>query len=185
MEREDLKRIINDCLDGKKESFGKIVETFQRKIFNFCLYFLGSYEDAEDATMEIFLRIYKNLSSFNLSLDFKSWVFTIVRNYLRDIARRRKLEREYLNSQKGEEIERKSPEEIIIEESEKKNLQKALKDLPENYRAVLIFKYYMDLSYDEIAKIMGIPRNTVASMIFRGKEELRKILSRGVKNEVL
>ncbi len=184
MEREELKRIINDCLDGKKESFGRIVEAFQRKIFNFCLYFLGSYEDAEDATMEIFLRIYKNLSSFNLSLDFTSWVFTIARNYLRDIARRRKLEREYFSSQ-SEEIESKTPEEIVIEEDERKSLRKALTGLPENYRAVLIFKYYMDLSYDEISKIMGIPRNTVASMIFRGKEELRKILSKGVKNGML
>ncbi len=97
------------------------------------------------------------------------------------------MEREYISSQDREsvEINRESPEHIVIREDEKKSLQKALMKLPENYRDVLIFKYYMDLSYDEIAKIMGIPRNTVASMIFRGKEELRKIFSKGVKNEML
>ncbi len=88
--REELKRIIDECLDGKKESFSRIVDAFQRKIFNFCLYYLGSSKDAEDATMEIFLRIYKNLSSFNPNLDFSSWVFTIAKNYLRDIARKKK-----------------------------------------------------------------------------------------------
>lgn len=185
MEKKELKRIINDCLRGRKESFGRIVETFQRKIFNFCLYFLGSYEDAEDATMEIFLRIYKNLSSFHVNLEFSSWVFTIARNYLRDIARKKKLERDYFNSQQGKEIDYKNPEEIVMEEDERRSIHKALMNLPENYRAVLIFKYYMDLSYDEIAKIVRIPRNTVASMIFRGKEELRKILKKGVKNEML
>lgn len=181
MEKEELKRIINDCLEEKKESFERIVQIFQKKIFNFCLYFLGYYEDAEDATMEIFLRIYKNLPSFHLNLDFSSWAFTIARNYLRDIARRKKLEREYLNSRRGDEINSRNPEEIVIEENERGSIRKALMILPENYRAVLIFKYYMDLSYDEIAKIMGIPRNTVASIIFRGKEELRKILKKGVE----
>ncbi len=187
LDREEIKGIINDCLDGKKESFARIIDAFQRKIFNLCFYYLGSYEDAKDATMEIFLRIYKNLSSFNLNLDFSSWVFTITKNYLRDISRKRKVEREYISSLHRESLEKKSesPEDIVIREDEKKGLQEALISLPENYRAVLIFKYYMDFSYDEIAKIMGIPRNTVASMIFRGKEELRKILSKGVKNEML
>lgn len=178
-----LKGIINDCLDGKKESFAKIVDAFQKKIFNFCFYYLGSSEDAEDATMEIFLRIFKNLSYFNPNLDFSSWVFTIAKNYLRDIARRKKVEREYIFSHDKDNLEiySETPEEIIIREAEKENLRKALLILPENYRAVLIFKYYMDLSYDEISKIMGIPRNTVASMIFRGKEELRKIFDKGVR----
>lgn len=182
LDKEELKRIIDDCLDGKKESFSRIVEAFQKKIFNLCLYFLGSQEEAKDATMEIFMRIFKNLSSLNLNLDFSSWVFTIAKNYLRDVARKRKLERDYLYShdKNGLEITDESPEKIAIREAERKSLRKALKILNENYRTVLILKYYMDLSYEEIAKIMGIPRNTVASMIFRGKEELRKILAEGV-----
>lgn len=183
LEREVLKRIINDCLDGKKESFAKIVEAFQKKIFNFCFYYLGSTQDAEDATMEIFLRIFKNLSFFNPNLDFSAWVFTIAKNYLKDIAKRKKVEREYIFSHDKDslEISKDSPEEIVIREAEKENLRKALLNLQEKYRAVLIFKYYMDLSYDEISKIMGIPRNTVASMIFRGKEELKKIFDKGVR----
>ncbi|MGQ9619176.1 MAG: RNA polymerase sigma factor, partial [Candidatus Aminicenantia bacterium] len=186
LDRNEIKRIINDCLDGKKESFSRIVEAFQKKIFNICFYFLGSYEDAKDATMEIFLKIFSNLSSFNLNLDFSSWVLTIAKNHLRDISRRKKIEREYITSQLKEKVEisDETPEKVLIEKTEKKILMDALLNLFENERTVIILKYYMEFSYEEIAKIMEIPRNTVATMIFRAKEKLRKILEKGDKNEV-
>ncbi len=181
MEGKEIERIVHDCLDGKKESFERIVEAYQRRIFNLCFYFLGSFQDAEDATMDIFLKVYSNLSSFRSQFDFSSWIFTIAKNHLRDIARRRKVEKDYISSVEKElDDYEDDPEKVLIRDSEKRRLRKALLKLSENHRTVLIFKYYMDLSYEEIGKIMGLPRNTVASLIFRGKEELKRILEKGV-----
>jgi|Deesub1362B_J571_1020462.scaffolds.fasta_scaffold00100_22 RNA polymerase sigma-70 factor (ECF subfamily) len=176
MKEDELIPMIRECLNGNKEAFTKIVRHFQKQVFILCLQFLNSPQDAEDATMDIFLKIYSSLNSYNPDYKFTNWVFKIAINHLIDILRKRKREKiffsEFLEKMKHNELV--TPEFIFFKKLEINRIRNAMKQIPLKYKIVLMLKYYHDFSYEQIAEILNIPRNTVASLIFRGKQELRK-----------
>ena len=170
--------IIKECLNGNKEAFSKIVHHYQKRVFSLCLQFLNSPQDAEDATMDIFLKVYNSLNSYNSNYKFTNWVFRIAINHITDILRKRRREK-IVFSEFSKEIrcnELKTPEFIFFKKLEITRVRKAIKQIPLRYKTVLMLKYYHNFSYEQIAEILNIPRNTVASLIFRGKQELRKKL---------
>ncbi|MFQ6082420.1 MAG: RNA polymerase sigma factor [Candidatus Aminicenantia bacterium] len=179
MNEAEIISIIKECLNGKKECFGQIISHFQKQIFNLCLHLLGTPQDAEDATMEIFIKVYNSLPSFKTSYKFSTWIFKIAVNHLNDILRKRKREEKYLFtefSNRKNRAELRSPENVFFRKSEERELKKALKSIPIKYQTALMLKYYYELSYQQISEIMDIPTNTVGSLIFRGKNELREKL---------
>jgi len=187
MKEKKILSIIKECLNGNKEAFSQIIRDFQKQIFSLCLQFLNSPQDAEDATMDIFLKIYNSLNSYNPDYKFKNWIFRIAINHITDILRKRRREK-IIFSEFPEEIrhnEPKTPEFIFFKKLEINRVKEAIKQIPQRYKTVLMLKYYHDFSYEQIAEILNIPRNTVASLIFRGKQELRKkLVITGGNNEM-
>ena len=178
MKEIEIISVIKECLNGNKESFSKIIRHYQKPIFKLCLHFLNSLQDAEDATMDIFLKIYSSLNSYNPDYKFKTWIFRIAINHITDILRKRKREKIAFSEfpEKIAHNEPKTPEFIFFKKLEISKVKKAIKQIPLKYKTILMLKYYHDFSYEQVGKILNIPRNTVASLLFRGKQELRKKL---------
>lgn len=176
MNKVEISSIIKECLNGKKESFTQIINLFQDQIFNICFQFLRTHQDAEDATTEIFIKTFNSLNSFNTNYKFTTWIFKIAFNHLNDILRKKKREKKYLVSEFSNTMkhaEPVTPENVFFKKLEGNKLMKALKSIPIKYQSALMLKYYFELSYQEISEVMDIPKNTVASLLFRGKNELR------------
>ena len=179
MTNNEIVLSVNECLAGKRESYGPIIRCFQDKIFGLCFHFLGTSPDAEDAAVEVFIKAYRKLTDYNPQYAFSTWLFKIAVNHCIGILRRRKREKDYLETQRSNpalRIETSSPEVIFFEDTRQTALENAVSSLPVKYRTALILKYQQNLSYRQIGEIMGIPVNTVGSLILRGKRELREVL---------
>ncbi|MFC1591812.1 RNA polymerase sigma factor [Thermodesulfobacteriota bacterium] len=180
MEKTELAAIIKECQEGKNESFAYIVSAFQQQICRFCYHLLGSAEDAKDASSEIFMKTFINISRFDENQQFSSWLFRIAHNHCISILRKKKLEWKFLQSQllsaRATGYGPPPHEEHYCVCLQKDEIHKALKALPHQYTAPLLLRYQFELSYAEIAKVIDKPLSSVKVLIFRGKKKLRKIM---------
>lgn len=177
----DIKKWVNQCLQGNKDAFGPIVRWFQTRICNLCKHYLGTTQDAEDASADVFIKAYRSLSTFNPHYAFSTWLYRIAVNHCLSTLRRRKLETKFLEHA-TEDIHTSADAETLFFEKQKEKLyHQNLTNLPENYRTALMLKYQQDLPYNQISQIMDVPVNTVGSLILRGKKELRKKMKEALK----
>ncbi|MCP4213903.1 MAG: sigma-70 family RNA polymerase sigma factor [bacterium] len=188
MTNEEIVFSVNQCLNGRTESFSPIVRHFQARITNLCLYYLKTPSEAEDAAAEVFIKAYGALATYNPQYHFSTWLYKIATNHSLQLIRRKNREQRYLDSltEKGTSgnsdyrmVEQKCPEQIFFIEFRQEALREAIHNLPTEYRTALQLKYGDGLSYRDISAIMDIPVNTVGSLISRGKKVLRAQLNNG------
>lgn len=146
--------------------------------------------DADDATQEVFIRIWQNIDKFNL-LAAKSWIMRVTHNLCLDYLRKRKTElnRSYFID---EEMEETVTDEIEINNPAIKThimmlsskVKDAIKELPENLRSVFVMYELQGLKYKEISKTLDLPLNTVKVNLLRARKKLQKELKHYEKQAV-
>lgn len=136
----------------------------------------GNEEDAKDLVQETCYKALKNMDSLDENSNVKAWLFTIMRNLWLNQRKRNLISPIYLD----ETIENVSdewninPEELLINNETRQLLMKALNDLPDAYKEILILRYFEDFSYSEISKILDCPLGTVMSRLNRAREKLKE-----------
>jgi RNA polymerase sigma-70 factor (ECF subfamily) len=174
-----IKTIVHECLEGKEGAWKMLVNTYSKRIFNMAYQFAGSYQEAEDLTQDIFLKLYNSLSKYDFKRNFSAWLLTLAKNYLIDQYRRTKWEKKtredfnehYLSSEAFE-----NPEEGLMIEENKRTIWQGINNLTSEIRVAVILRDIQGKQYDEIAEIMSLPLGTVKSRINRGRLQLAKIL---------
>jgi len=188
MDEVEITTVISECKQGNKEAFAKIIRHFQGPVFHICFHFTHTNQDAEDAAADVFVKVYRSLSSFDPRYRFSTWIFKITVNHCIGLFRKKKHEKDYLISQfpdrSAEQRHEETPCALFFKELDQERVRDALDSIPAKYRAALILKYYRDCSYREISEILGVPQNTAASFILRGKKNLRKKLGDLKNSEV-
>ena len=178
--------IISRCKDGDRDAFNALMETYQKQVFNIAYGMLSDYEDASDAAQEIFIKVYKSISSFKGQSSFTTWLYVICRNVCNDILRKRQkrgFELSIYNSDDEQNPvgELKSDEPTPLERVEMNErqaaVQSAINELKPEYKEVLVYADMNELSYEEISKILKCPVGTVRSRLNRARSALRKKLS--------
>jgi RNA polymerase sigma-70 factor, ECF subfamily len=167
------KRLIISTLAGDLSAFEVIVKKYQGRILAHTWRLLKNEADAEDVTQETFVRFYETLGKFKKDSPIGPWIYKIATNISFDILRKNKK-----MTPLTYEIEDKQESnlETIIKNEEVDNLKKVLIKMPPKYKIPVISYYLKQLSYQEIARKMAIPLNTVRTRIKRGKEYLFKKL---------
>ena len=187
-----LAALIRRCVAGDAAAWEEIVKQFNRRIYNICFRFAGSTDDAEDLTQEVFIRIYRTLSSFDSDkASFNTWVTTVTRNLLVDHFRKTKNERltDSMDAPQGgdegaqslsEKIEDKgfTPDQRVQKQQTQQMVQDALTKLSPELREAVILRDLQDMDYKEIASALKVPEGTVKSRINRGRTELARLLQR-------
>lgn len=177
---------------GSDAVFDRLVLKHKDRLFNFCYWFLGDYQEANDAAQETFIRVYRSLKKFRFESAFSTWLYRIAvntcRNRLKSAAYRERKNVVRLDNPGAPEgadssveigDESRSPM-IELERKERWMLiKKAIDSLPPEQKTVVALRDIEGLSYDEIANITGFNLGTVKSKLARARLDLRKKL-RGV-----
>jgi RNA polymerase sigma-70 factor (ECF subfamily) len=155
---------------GATQSIQQLVEQHYASLYRFAFRLSGSAADADDLTQEAFCQAQKNLAQLRDGARAKGWLFTILRNaYLHKL---RALRRERVVPP-GSLPDHPVPMPDPLPEIDSEALQRALAELPEEFRTPLLLFYFEDFSYREIAEQMQVPLGTVMSRLARAKAHLR------------
>jgi len=193
----DWSQVVRQCMAGDSGAWAELVRAQHRRVYGLCYRFTGNATDAEDLTQDVFLKIYSNLTSFDLARgSLHVWITTMTRNLLVDNFRRTRNQRATSSLDDGWEsaeelkpIDRltargPSPHESAAQKELAKMVQDALARVSVELREAVILRDLQDLDYKEIAQVLEIPEGTVKSRISRGRAELARLLER-TKREVM
>ena len=176
-ERLEEAQLIDQARRGDHLAYGELVERYQVAVYNLCYRMLGQGQDAEDAAQEVFLRVFRQLGSYDPRHRFSTWVLSITSHYCIDQLRRRRLNLVPIDSIIAWARSRQAgPDDLAIEGETRDHLQALLAQLPEKYRLTLVLRYWHDLSYAEIADVVKLPENTVKTRLHRGRQLLAGLI---------
>lgn len=175
MDNDREKALIRQCRQGDRQALTALVEEYEGPVYNAVYRMLGSADEAADVTQTAFLKALENLDRFDPTYRFFSWLYRIAMNEAIDrIKQSRRFEpmpdslADPGSGPGGEAEQAESGERV----------QTALLGLGEELRAVMVLRYFVELSYDEIAAVLDIPAKTVKSRLFTGRQRLKQRLER-------
>ena len=164
---------------GDAEAWGELYREYAPAMFRFCRRALPTREDAEDATMEIFMKLKVKLVQYDATRSFSAWLYKVAANHCWDILRRRRIRQDKETGDlENVPLEHPDPSqlEMLIEQRSSEEVRKALAKMGARARMALVMRYYSDMSYDEIADELGVRRAFVGVVLLRARHELRQAL---------
>ena len=184
--------LVRRCIAGDAAAWEEIVQMYNRRIYNICYRFAGSGDDAHDLTQEVFIKMYRTLSTYDHTKGaFVTWVTTITRNLLVDHFRKTKQDRitdsmdtvasDHEDAQPlSEQIQDQSapPDAAVRRREVAEAVHAALAKISPELREAVILRDLQDMDYKEIASVLRVPEGTVKSRINRGRAELARLLQR-------
>jgi len=169
------KNLIQRSLAGDQDAFGEIFHDYKNLVYKTAFLMLGNNEDAEDILQSVFLLVYNSLSSYDSSKGaFTTWLHRITINQCLNIRRRRRFNLVSMTSWVENILVSPSSHEKQIEEEQ--FIEHALSNLSEKLRAIVILRYYWEMSYAEIASSLEIPLGTVKSRLSQALDGLAETL---------
>jgi len=157
----------------------EVARVYGRKIYNFAYRLTGNADDAHDLVQEVLLRVRRGLASYQPG-SFEGWLWRITRNAFLDDVRRRKRRPTAPMPDEVDRWDRASSDSADVEYdriSLGDDIQKALLELPVDFREAVVLCDVVGLSYEEIAHAAAVPIGTVRSRIHRGRKMLRELLA--------
>ncbi|MDR0833367.1 MAG: RNA polymerase sigma-70 factor [Candidatus Symbiothrix sp.] len=163
--------------DGSKQAFEAIYQKYHRLLYSVAFRYLSSTEDAEDATADVFVRLWEIRREVVIETSLRNFLYTMLKNYILNQIRGSK---PVFLTMDGAEIYQKEDEELVEELLEKKEMRnrlyKAIHSLPEQKRKICLFKMEENLKNEEIAQRMNISLNTVKTHYLLALRMLRMVL---------
>ncbi len=190
--------LVRRCIAGDAAAWEEIVQRYHRRIYNVCYRFAGDPENAQDLTQEVFIKMYRTLSTYDSGKGaFMTWVTTITRNLLVDHFRKTKGDRltDSLDTAPSEHedarplsdqvADRSQPPDQAVQSLQARAMvHEALQKLSPELREAVILRDLQDMDYKEIATALRVPEGTVKSRINRGRAELARLLQRTYKQVI-
>lgn len=166
------RELVSRYLEGDRSAFTALMERHERRVYNLAYRMLGRAEDAADASQETWLICLRKLSGFRGTSAFTTWLHRVAVNVCLDALRRRARE----DPSSGEEVEPPPAPDTTEATAGAVDVQRALLEVPEEFRAAMILHDVQGVPYEEIAESLGAPLGTVKSRIHRGRVALARAL---------
>ena len=179
----DENKCIKKAIAGDPDAFEQLMLQYQAQVYRLTFRMTNHAEDAADLTQEIFLKAWNNLDKFEFKSAFSTWLYRLASNLCIDFlrnSRRRQTVPLVFEDGEGEEQQidiidpAPPPEDVVIAAERQTHLNAAMEALEPEHREILTLRVVNDLSYTEIAAILGLKEGTVKSRLARAREKLRK-----------
>lgn len=174
-EREITADILEGCRRGEREPFRALYDAYKDKVYSICLYYFhGDRAAAADATQQVFLKLMTAVGQFRGNSDFATWLYRLVANTCLDGARRARAREARVAAEVLVDTlpGSTSPEQDLVRSQRARLVQEALSALPPNFRLAILLRYFEDLSYEEMARVLRCSMGTVASRLNRAQKLL-------------
>ena len=164
---------------GDQAAFGELFARYERRIYAFVYRMMGNPDDAFDLTQETFLKAYRALDKTDAELNVNAWLHRIASNACMDVLRRRQRLRwlpwEGAKHDRASSQREDDPEDTLLGDETQRSVARVLQAMSTRNRQAMILREYEGLSCEDIGEIMGVSRFAVKSILFRGREEFRKL----------
>ena len=176
----DEKALIGQILGGDQEAFARLVQAYQKPVYNLCLRMVSNPTDAEDLAQEAFVKAWRGLRFYKHEAAFSTWLYRLTSNVCIDFLRRQKKTVSLTVEEDAPDLEVPDaaplPEEQVLNKEKQHAVAAAMAQLEEEYRLALTLRVVDDLTYEQIAEVLDIKVGTVKSRIARARERMRKML---------
>ena len=182
----DDRKLVRAAQKGDAAAFRQLVEKYQRRVYQLAVGMLKDPDEAMDITQDTFVRVHRYLPSFKGDSSFFTWTYRIAMNLSLD-AQRKKARSERVDLEDGDEAEIEAamdppsaalagPQRAALNAELKGKIEEALAGLSENHRSILLLRELEGLSYEELAKVLGIRKGTVMSRLFHARLKMQNKL---------
>ncbi len=186
-DRSDEDLLLGYRSSGDTQAFEELVHRYERELFNYLRRYLGDAEMAEDAFQATFLQVHLKCDRFEPGRKVRPWLYTVATNQAIDAQRRERrhrmvsLDRRYAGRQGDEgagslaellDAEEPSPTDLLESAEQARYVRRAIRELPDSLREVLLLVYYQGLKYREAAEVLSIPVGTVKSRLHAAVRKL-------------
>lgn len=172
--------LISECIAGNEAAIEMFVRQYETGVFRLAVSIVGDSAEAGEITQETFIAALRSLPAYQDKKSLKAWLYTIALNRSRSHLRKRKVFerlRATLTTILQIETEKQVlPEEAVIQSEKETQIWRALNELDERHRIVVILRYFHELSVTEISDILSIHEGTIHSRLHSAREKLRNTL---------
>ncbi len=186
-EREQLddRTLVSRIVGGDRDLFGVLASRYEKRVINYVYRITHRYEDAHDLTQEIFVKVYLALDRYDPKYQFSTWLFRIAQNSAIDALRKKSIVEVPLARPTEEEPSGKerefadngiSPYRALKNKQLSAAIDKAVDNLPTDYRELIQLRHFAEMSYEEIASMKKLPLGTVKNKLFRARNLLKDAL---------
>jgi RNA polymerase sigma-70 factor, ECF subfamily len=179
MSEDDDAARVRACLAGDPQAFAALVDLYERPVYNVALRMLRNPEDARDIAQTVFMKAYQNLANYDPQYKFYSWIYRMAINESLNVLRVRDRGAGPVDEHLPDDGA--GPSERVDEEQRRGVLLEAVERLKPEHRAVIVLRYFVDRSYEDMGEILGIDARTVKSRLYTARQQLKdQLAARGM-----
>lgn len=173
-EKKEQPEWLKRARQNDKNAWESLVRENERMVYHIAYRMMQNEEDAKDISQEIFIKVYRNLSKFDESAAFSTWLYRIAVNTCIDALRKKKGNQIVSLQEQTQEEHQDTPEQNYLQKEEQIQIMQTIETLSPEHRAMILMRDMEDMTYGEIAECLSLSLGTVKSRIARAREQFKK-----------
>ncbi len=172
--------LVEEFRQGNVEAFNELVRRYQEKVYWVCRRIVGSHEDADDVVQDVFIKVYESLRDFRAESEFYTWVYRIATNASLNALRKKRLKEIVRFDEIFEELlpGEEQTDSSTLQQEFRTLLERAVERLPAKQKMVFVMRYYDELSYEEMAKILKRSVGGLKANYFHALKKIQRYVQR-------
>lgn len=177
--------LVSKCVNGESSAFEEIVTRYKKLVYSVVYRMISDKEEVHDVSQEVFVRLYKSLEKYNPEYKMSTWIVKITTNLCLDTLRKKKQDTVTLEDAVGVSSDVDTPEESLIKSQRSQLIKKAINELPEKYKVLIVLFHNNGMSYEEMTKILNEPMSIIKNRLYRARLMLKDKLDIARKEGIL